>query len=119
MIQNDIIFKQTPDHEKLFDEIKKGISAYTILATPDTRYPFHVHVDSSTIGIGSILVQEMPEGKRIISFISEVYYKNEQKRSTTVRELRGVVSALQTYEHYLLVSPHPKYFYTDQIPKKI
>ena len=33
--------------------------------------------------------------------------------STTARELCGVVSALQTYEHYLLGSPHPIYFYTD------
>ena len=33
--------------------------------------------------------------------------------STIARELCGVVSALQTYEHYLLDSPHPIYLYTD------
>ena len=33
--------------------------------------------------------------------------------STTARELCGVVSALQTYEHDLLGSPHPIYLYTD------
>ena len=33
--------------------------------------------------------------------------------STTARELCGVVSALQTYEHYLLGSPHPIHLYTD------
>ena len=59
------------------------------------------------------MVQEFPEGKRIISFNSRVYNKEEQKMSTTARELCGVVSALQTYEHYLLGSPHPIYLYTD------
>ena len=33
--------------------------------------------------------------------------------STTARELCGFVSALQTYEHELLGSPHPIYLYTD------
>ena len=113
LIRNDTVFKWTQDHEKLFNKIKERISADTFLAIPDTRYPFHVHVDSSSIGIGSILVQEFPEGKRIISFNSRVYNKEEQKMSNTARELCGVVSALQTNEHYLLGSPHPKYLYTD------
>ena len=73
LIRNDTIFKRTPDHEKLFNEIKERISADTILAKTDKRYPFHVYVDSSSIG--SILVQEFPEGKRIISFNSRVYNK--------------------------------------------
>ena len=57
LIRNDTVFKWTQDHEKLFNEIKERISADTILAIPDTRYPFHVHVDSSSIRIGSILVK--------------------------------------------------------------
>ena len=36
--------------------------------------------------------------------------------STTHRELCGIVSALQTYEHYLLGSPHPIYVYCDHKP---
>ena len=83
------------------------------MAIPDTRYPFDVHVDSSSIGIGSILVQEFPEGKRILPFNSRVYNKEEQKMSTTAREHCGFVSALQTYEHNLLGSPYPIYLYTD------
>ena len=36
--------------------------------------------------------------------------------STTAREFCGVISALQTYEHYLIGSPHPVYVYTDHKP---
>ena len=34
-----------------------------------------MHVDPSSIGVGSILVQEFPEGKRIVSFNSRIYTK--------------------------------------------
>ena len=106
-------FVWTTEHEKLLDDIKDRVSEDTILAIPDTKHPFHVHVDASSIGVGSILVQEFPEGKRIVSFNSRIYTKEEQKMSTTARELCGVISALQTYEHYLIGSPHPVYVYTD------
>ena len=109
-------FEWTAEHENLFNEIKDRISEDTVLAIPDTRYPFHVHVDASSIGVGSILIQEFPEGKRIVSFNSRIYTKEEQKMSTTARELCGVISALQTYEPYIIGSPHPVYVYTDHKP---
>ena len=106
----------TTEHKKLFNDIKDRISEDTILAIPDTKHPFHVHVDASSIGVGSILVQEFPEGKRIVFFNSRIYTKEEQKMSTTERELCGVISALQTYEHYLIGSLHHVYVYTDHKP---
>ena len=109
-------FVWTTEHEKLFNDLKVRISEDTILAIPDTKHAFHVHVDASFIGVGSILFQELPEGKRIVSFNSRVYTEEEQKMSTTARELCGVISALQTYEHYLIVSPHLVYVYTDHKP---
>ena len=58
LIKTETTFQWTDDHDKLFREIKDCISEDTVLAIPDTRYPFHVHVDASSIGVGSILVQE-------------------------------------------------------------
>ena len=71
-------FVWTAEHEELFNDIKDRISEDTILAIPDTKQPFHVHVDASSIGVGSILVQEFTEGKRIMSFSSRIYTKEEQ-----------------------------------------
>ena len=42
-----------------------------------TKYPFHLHVDSSNVGTGCILIQQFPEGKRIISFNSRVFAKED------------------------------------------
>ena len=36
--------------------------------------------------------------------------------STLHRELCGIVSALQTYEHYIIGSPFPIYLYCDHEP---
>ena len=117
----DVIKDSTPFHltevnEKLFNSIKERIHKDAVLANPSTGYPFHFHLDSSNVGTGCILIQQLPEGKRIISFNSHVFDKAEQKMSTFHRELCGIVSALQTYEHCNIRSPFPIYFYCDHKP---
>ena len=97
LIRDSTPFHWTEEHEQLFNSIKERIHKDTV---PSTEYPFHIHVDSSNVGTGCILIQQFSEGKRIISFNSRVFDKAEQKMSTLHRELCGIVSALQTYEHY-------------------
>ena len=102
--------------EKIFQMIKDRISEDTILALPSTEYIFHIHVDSSNVGTGCILIQQFPEGKRIISFNSRIFDRAEQKMSTLHKELCGTVSALQTNEHYIIGSPFLIYLYCDHKP---
>ena len=109
-------FHWTEEHEALFNSIKERIHNDTVLAVPSTEYPFHIHVDSSNVGTGCILIQQFPEGKRIISFNSRVFDKAEQKMSTLHRELCGIVSTLQTYEHYIIGLPFPIYLFCDHKP---
>ena len=116
LIKDSTSFHWTDEHEKLFQSIKDRISEDTILAVPSTDYPFHIHVDSSNVGTDCILIQQFSEGKRNISFNSRVFDKAEQKMSTLHRELCGIVSALQTYEHYIIGSPFPIYLYCDRKP---
>ena len=79
LIRDSTPFHWTEEHEKLFQSIKDRISEDTVLAIPSTHYPFHVHVDSSNVGTGSILIQQFPEGKRIISFNSRVFGQSRAK----------------------------------------
>ena len=116
LTKKDTNFCWKQEHEDLFQEIKKRISEDTVLAVPSTKHPFHIHVDSSNVGTGCILIQQFPEGKRIISFNSRIFAKEEQKMSALLRELCGIVSALQTYEHYIIGSPFPIYLYCDHKP---
>ena len=115
-IKNSTPFQWTDQHKKLFNSIKEPTHKDTVLAVPSTDYLFHIHVDSSNVLTGCILIQQFPEGKRIMSFNSRVFDKAEQKMSTLHRELCGIVSALQTYEHYIIGSPFPLYLYCDHKP---
>ena len=118
LIKDSTPFDWTEEHETLFNSIKERIHKDAVLAVPSTEYPFHIHVDSSNVGTGCILIQQFPKGKRIISFNSRVFDKAEQKMSTFHRELCGIVSALQTYEQYIIGSLFPicLYLYCDHKP---
>ena len=116
LVKESTSFHWTDEHEGLFQSIKDRISEDTILAVPSTEYPFHIHVESSNVGTDCILIQPFPEGKRIISFNSRVFDNAEQKKSTLHRELCGIFSALQTFEHYTIGSPFPIYLCCDHKP---
>ena len=108
-------FHWTNEHDQVFEHIK-DISSDTILAIPDVRYPFHIHVDSSNFGTGSLLVQEFPEGRKVVSFNSRIFDKKEQKLATMHRGLCGIIPAPKTYEHYIIGSHHTIYVYCDHKP---
>ena len=116
LIKDSTPFHWTHEHENLLETIKDRISEDTILAVPSTDYTFHIHLDSSNVGTGCILIQQFPEEKRIISFNSRIFDKAKQKMSTLHRELCGIVSALQTYEHYIIGSSFPIYLFCDHKP---
>ena len=73
-------------------------------------------MDSSKVGTSCILIQQFSEGERTISFNTRIFDKAEQKKSALHRELCGIVSALQTYEQYIIGSPFPIYLYCDHKP---
>ena len=111
LIKDSTPFPWTHEHEKLFQSIKDKIIEDTIVAVPSTDYPFHIHVDSSNVGTGCILIQQFPGGKRIISFNSRIVVKAEQKMSTLQRDPCKIVSALQTFEHYIIGFSFPIYLF--------
>ena len=78
-IKDSTPFHWTEDHEKLFNSNKERIHKDTVLAVSSTDHPFHIHVHSSKVGTDGILIQQFPEGKRILSFNSRVFHKAEQK----------------------------------------
>ena len=84
LINDSTPFHWTEDHEKLFNSFKKRIHKDTVLAVPCTYNPFHIHVDSSNVGTGYILMQQIPEGKGLISFNSRVFGKAEQKSPLSI-----------------------------------
>ena len=50
---------------------------------------------------------------KAISYNSRILNPQEQKLSTSVRELLGILHALQIYEFLIIGSPHPIHIFTD------
>ena len=116
LTKDTTLFKWLPEHEKVFTDLKQRFCHDISNAFPSNDYPFHIHADSSNLGTGCVLIQDFPDRKRMISANSRVFDKAEQKMSPQHRELCGIISALQTYEFYVIGSPFPIYLYCDHRP---
>ena len=103
-------------HEEVFQKLKDKFCHDISKAIPNVNYPFYIHTNSSIVGAGCILIQDFPEGKRIVSANSRVFDKAEQKMSTQHRELCGIISALQNYKFYIIGSPFPLNLYCGHRP---
>ena len=116
LTKDTTLFKWLPEHEKVFTDLEQRFCHDISNAFPSNDYPFHIHADSSNLGTGCVLIQDFPDRKRMISANSRVFDKAEQKMSPQHRELCGIISALQTYEFYVIGSPFPIYLYCDHRP---
>ena len=61
LTQKDVPFTWTTECQKAFEQLKPTIASEPILRQPNWDTIFHVHVDASSIALGSILAQ--PDGK--------------------------------------------------------
>ena len=52
----------------------------------------------------------------MVSFNSQVFTKDEKKMTTLHRGVCGIISALPTYEHFIIGSPHPIKIFCDHKP---
>ena len=86
----------------------------TELTIPNTKHPFFITVEVLLIGLGAVLFHLNEENKmKVISYSFRTLNSQEQKLSTSDRELLGIVHALQFYEFLIIGSPHPIHVFTD------
>ena len=72
-------FQWLPCHEEVFKKLKDKFCHDISNAIHNVYYPFHIHADSSNVGTGCILIQDLPEGKRIVSANSKSLIKPSKK----------------------------------------
>ena len=117
LLHDDVKFQWTPELEKIFQDVKRVMTADTELTIPNTKHPFFITVDASLVGLGAVLFPMNEENKmKVISYNSGILNTQEQKLSTLDRELLAIVYALQIYEFLIIGSPHPIYIFTDHKP---
>ena len=86
------------EYEEAFHKLRTLLTSAHVLAQPDMEKPFDVFCDTSSIGLGCVLMQDC----RIITYASRQLRKNEVNYPTHDLELATVVHALKIWRHYLL-----------------
>lgn len=98
-------FSWTPECEQSFQKIKECLVSAPVLHCPDYELPFVVQCDASGYGLGAVLLNEHPDGDRVICYLSRSLSKQERNFSTTERECLAVLWSIETLRPYLDLIP--------------
>ena len=87
-----------------FQLLKLALVEATTLQFPDPDVMFHVHTDSSNIGIGAVLSQDGKAGLglRHVAYTSWELTDVEKKYPSHEQELLAIIHALKEWRHWLI-----------------
>ena len=97
-------FVWTEVQQKAFEELKRRLCSYPILATPLPEGEYVVDTDALNVALGAVLQQRQKGKLRVIAYSSRVMDPAERNYCTTRKELLGIIYGLRTFRHYLLGS---------------
>ena len=90
--------KWGPEQDKAFENIKKHITANTMLKFPDLNKPFDIHTDASDTQLGAVLSQN----RQPIAFYSRKLNPAQKNYTVGEREMLSIVETLKEYRTILL-----------------
>ena len=95
-----------PDQQQAFSIIKNKLCTAPVLAYPDFRKPFELHIDASGGGLGAVLCQEQQGVTRPIAYASRSLNQSEQRYPAHKREFLGLKwSVVDKFRDYLWGAP--------------
>ena len=106
---SDLLRKNVKEHfvwnEKQinsFENLKISLCRNPILKLPDTKLPYVVRSDGSSVGLGAVLIQYHGGIPHPIAYASRKLLDRETRYSTIERELLALVFAISKFKYYLL-----------------
>ena len=96
MTSAKVPWKWTEEHQNAFDEMKQVISRETLLAYPNFKEVFDIHMDASLYQIVTCILQN---GKPI-AFYSRKLNLAQTRYTATKRELLSIVVKLKEFRSY-------------------
>lgn len=94
-------FKWTTEAEQALDQLKSVLTSSPVLANPRYDLPFIIETDASQLAVGAALLQDHPEGKRIIAYYSKKLSSTQRKYAATEKECLAVLLAIENFRHYI------------------
>lgn len=92
-----------PEHQVVFEALKKELTRPPVVALPDASKPFIVKVDASGTGMGAVLLQEDAQGRRqVVEYASQTFKGAQLRYPTIEKEATAIDFALKKWRHFLL-----------------
>ena len=79
--------------KSLFKELKRMVSAETLLSYPDWKLTFTVHTDASDKQLGTVIIHN----NKHFSFFSIILIKPQRNYTTTEEELLAIVELIKKF----------------------
>ena len=97
-------FEWAAKHQAAFNKLKSAMQSAPVLALPDPKLPFVVHVDASGFATGAVLQQDQGKGLQPIAYLSKKMLDAETRYPVHEQELLGIIVALKQWRHHLMGS---------------
>jgi hypothetical protein len=97
IIRKDMAFEWNEEYEKSFRTLKKKLTQAPVLTIPDPEKKYIVFCDSSSKGLGCVLMQ----GDSVIAYASRQLKTHEENYATHDLELAAIVFASKVWRHHL------------------
>ena len=101
LTRKGIPFVWGKEHDKAFEDIKKASTRPPVLVMPDSNGHIILVSDTSKIGCGGALYQEIRYVYRLVSYCSEKLPKAVQRYSISELELTGLLANISIFKHIL------------------
>ena len=101
LLKKDVRWHWTPDHQLAFEKIKRDLVSAPVLIRPDFSKEFQIHCDASDYAIGAVLTQEIDGKQHPIAFVNRLLTSSERKFTTTEKECKAVLWAIEKFRPYV------------------
>ena len=103
LLQKEAAWIWGPAQQNSFDDLKKLLTTYPVLALYDPSRETTVSADASSFGLGAVLLQRQPSGEqKPVAYVSRSMTPTEQRYAQIEKEALAFTWACERFSTYLI-----------------
>lgn len=101
LTKKEIPYEWKQDHQEAFEELKRKLVSYPVLAHYDLTRETQIRTDACAYGIGAILLQKIEGDWHPIAYMSRLLKKSQLNYHISDKECYAIVEAINKWKAYL------------------